>query len=239
MDAAVGDAVVIMDSDMQHPPPLVPELVRQWRAGYDIVSAIRQQTEGESWFKGVTSRGFYRLLNSMSGTKVPQGAADFCLLSQRVCESLRGMPERHRFLRGLVSWVGYKRVLIPYVAPPRAAGTTKYSLVKMVALALDAVFSFSAEPLRLALRAGIAVAMAGFLYLLWTLGYGYLINGLVPGYASLIGVVLILGGCQLMFIGLIGQYLARVFEEVKGRPIYLLKQVPSAPRRSSADSKPR
>lgn len=234
MDAAVGDAVVIMDSDMQHPPALLPELVRQWRAGYDVVSAVRQHTEGESWFKGVTSRGFYRLLNSMSGTKVPQGAADFCLLTRRVCDSLRGMPERHRFLRGLVSWVGYKRVLVPYVAPPRAAGTTKYSMVKMVTLALDAVFSFSAEPLRLALRAGLAVALGGFVYLAWTLIYGYLIQGLVPGYASLIGVVLILGGCQLAFIGLIGQYLARVFEEVKGRPIYLLKQEPAAPRQPPA-----
>ena len=232
MDAAVGDAVVIMDADMQHPPTLITELVRQWRAGYDVVSAIRQQTDGESWFKGVTSRGFYRLLNSMSGTKVPQGAADFCLLSSRVCKSLRDMPERHRFLRGLVSWVGYKRVLIPYVAPERAAGQTKYSLVKMVTLALDAVFSFSAEPLRLALRAGLIVAVGGFLYLIYTLGYGYLVKGLVPGYASLIGVVLILGGFQLAFIGLIGQYLARVFEEVKGRPIYLLKQEPPAPKRA-------
>jgi dolichol-phosphate mannosyltransferase len=232
MDAAVGDAVVIMDSDMQHPPALVPELVRQWRAGNDVVSAIRQQTDGESWFKGVTSRGFYRLLNSMSGTKVPQGAADFCLLSKRVCTSLRSMPERHRFLRGLVSWVGYKRVLIPYTAPERAAGKTKYSLVKMVTLALDAVFSFSAEPLRLALRAGLVVALGGIVYLAYTLGYGYYVKGLSPGYASTIGVVLILGGFQIAFIGLIGQYLSRVFEEVKGRPLYLLKQEPPAPKRA-------
>lgn len=232
MDAAVGDAVIIMDSDMQHPPSLIPELVRQWRAGYDVVSAVRQQTAGESWFKGVTSRGFYRLLNSMSGTKVPQGAADFCLLSARVCASLRGMPERHRFLRGLVSWVGFKRVLIPYVAPERAAGKTKYSLVKMVTLALDAVFSFSAEPLRLALRAGLVVAFGGFVYLAYTLISGYVHNTLVPGYASLIGVVLILGGFQLAFFALITQYMARVFEEVKGRPIYLLKQEPPAPKRS-------
>jgi dolichol-phosphate mannosyltransferase len=231
--------VIIMDSDMQHPPALIPELVRQWRAGNDVVSAIRQQTEGESWFKGVTSRGFYRLLNSMSGTKVPQGAADFCLLSGRVVASLRGMPERHRFLRGLVSWVGFKRALVPYVAPPRAAGTTKYSLVKMVALALDAVFSFSAEPLRLAHRVGLVVAVGGLVYLGYTLGYGYLVKGLVPGYASVIGVVLLLGGVQLVSIGLIGQYLARVFEEVKGRPIYLLKQEPAAPRESTGPTETR
>jgi glycosyltransferase involved in cell wall biosynthesis len=129
--------------------------------------------------------------------------------------------------------VGFRRVLVPYEAPPRAAGKTKYSLVKMMALALDAVFSFSAEPLRLALRAGVAIALLGFVYLAWTLIYGYLINGLVPGYASLIGVVLILGGFQLAFIGLIGQYLARVFEEVKGRPVYLLKQRPADGRRAA------
>jgi len=230
LDAVTGDAVVMMDADMQHPPALIPELVRQWRAGADVVSAIRTQTAGASWFKGVTSRGFYWLLNSLSQTQVPTGAADFCLLSRRAYVALRQMPERHRFLRGLVSWMGFIRVLVPYVAPPRAAGRTKYSLVKMVALALDAVFSFSAEPLRLALRTGFAVAMIGFLYLMWTLIYGYVINGLVPGYASLIGVTLILGGFQLAFIGLVGQYLARVFEEVKGRPVYLLKQVAPQPR---------
>jgi glycosyltransferase involved in cell wall biosynthesis len=230
IDAAAGDAVILMDSDMQHPPALIPELVKQWQAGADVVSAIRQQTEGESWFKGVTSRGFYRLLNSMSGTQVPQGAADFCLLSKRVVASLRDMPERHRFLRGLVSWVGFKRALVPYVAPSRAAGTTKYSFVKMVTLALDAIFSFSAEPLRLALRAGLVVALGGIVYLVVTLGYGYVVAGLTPGYASIIGVVLILGGFQIAFIGLIGQYLSRVFEEVKGRPLYLLKQEPTPPR---------
>lgn len=231
MDAAAGDALVLMDSDMQHPPAMIPDLVRHWRAGSDIVSAIRTQTAGESWFKGFTSRGFYRVLNSLSSTKVPAGAADFCLLSRRVYLSLRQMPERHRFLRGLVSWVGYSRALVPYVAPQRAAGHTKYSFVKMLTLALDAVFSFSAEPLRMALKLGLLLAAGGFAYLVYTLGYGYLINGLVPGYASLIAVTLTLGGCQLIFIGLIGQYLSRVFEEVKGRPIYLLKQEPPAPQR--------
>lgn len=227
LDHAQGDAVIMMDSDLQHPPALIPDLVRHWRAGYDIVSAIRQQTAGETWLKGVTSRGFYSLLNALSSTKVPPGAADFCLISRRVCDNLRQMPERHRFLRGLISWVGYPRVFVPYIAPERAAGHTKYTMVKMVTMALDAVFSFSAEPLRLALRAGVTVVVLGFGYLAWTLVYGYLMNGLVPGYASLIGVSMILGGCQLAFIGLIGQYLARVFEEVKGRPIYLLKQAPT------------
>jgi glycosyltransferase involved in cell wall biosynthesis len=231
LDHAAGDAVIMMDSDLQHPPSLVPVLVSKWREGYDIVSAVRKRTEGEALFKGGTSRAFYWLLNALSGTKVPQGAADFCLISRRVCDALKEMPERHRFLRGLISWVGFPRALVPYEAPQRAAGQTKYSLVKMVTLALDAVFSFSVEPLRLALRAGLTVTLGGFVYLFYTLIYGYFIKGLVPGYASLIGVTMILGGSQLIFIGLIGQYLARVFEQVKGRPIYLLKQPPASPRR--------
>jgi glycosyltransferase involved in cell wall biosynthesis len=233
LDAAIGDAVIMLDSDMQHPPALIPELVRHWRGGFDVVSAVRQRTEGETWFKGITSRGFYKVLNALSSTKVPEGAADFCLLSRRACDALRAMPERHRFLRGLVSWMGFPRVLVPYTAPERAAGHSKYNLVKMLALAFDAVFSFSAEPLRLALRVGILIGGGGVAYLAWTLGYGYLIKGLVPGYASIIGVILILGGFQLIFIGCMGQYIARVFEEVKGRPIYFLKQAPPDARRQS------
>ncbi len=232
LDCAEGDAVVMMDSDLQHPPALIPELVHEWREGHEVVSAIRQRTEDEGWFKNLTSRGFYALLNRLSGTKVPQGAADFRLISRRVCLALRAMPERHRFLRGLVSWVGFRRTLVPFEAPRRAAGRSKYGLVRMIGFALDGVFSFSAEPLRLALRVGLAITLLGFVYLAWTLIQGHLLHALVPGYSSLIGVMLILGGCQLAFIGLIGQYLARVFEEVKGRPIYLLKQEPRAARRS-------
>src|SRR5262249_40643276 len=146
-------------------PSLIPSLVAKWREGNDIVSAIRTKTDGDTWFKRATSRGFYVLLNALSGTKVPYGAADFCLISRRVCDSLRRMPERHRFLRGLISWVGFRRVLIHYDSPPRAAGRSKYDLVKMLTLALDAVTSFSAEPLRLALRAGMTVTVLGFIYL--------------------------------------------------------------------------
>jgi glycosyltransferase involved in cell wall biosynthesis len=235
LDAAVGDAVIMMDSDLQHPPSLIPELLRRRREGYDIVSAVRDRTEGASWFKNFTSSLFYLLLNKLSTTKVPVGAADFCLLSRRVVAALRAMPEHHRFLRGLVSWSGYKRAIVHYQSPRRAAGSTKYSPVKMIALALDAIFSFSAEPLRLAPRAGILITVLGFAYLAWNLIKGMLLGGLVPGYASLIGVVTILGGCQLVFIGLIGEYLARVFEEVKGRPVYLLKQEPKAPASRPAE----
>lgn len=232
LDFAAGDVVIMMDSDLQHPPRLIPELLRQWGRGNDVVSAVRERTQGEPWFKKLTSRGFYALVNFLSTTRIPYGAADFCLLSRRVCDSLRQMPERHRFLRGLISWAGFQRAFVPYEAPLRAAGKSKYTPIKMTTMALDAVFSFSAEPLRLALRTGLLIAAAGFVYLAWTLIKGYLLNALVPGYASLIGVTLILGGFQLAFIGLIGQYLARVFEEVKGRPLYLLKQEPAESRRA-------
>ena len=174
---------------------------------------------------------FYSVFSSLSTIRLPEGVADFSLLSRRVVLSLQRMPERHRVLRGLVAWAGYRRAFVAYEQPPRRAGHTKYSLGKMVTLALDAVFSFSAEPLRLALRAGLAITVLGFAYLAWTLVNGYLLHRLVPGYASLIGVVMILGGFQLSFLGLIGQYLARVFEEVKGRPIYLFKQDPQPARR--------
>ncbi len=226
LDFALGDAIILMDCDLQHPPRFVPELVAKWREGYDVVAAVRANSQGGSWLKNFTSSAFYTIFNLLSSTRVPKGAADFCLLSRRVCNTLKNMPERHRLLRGMVSWTGFKRALVPYVCAERAAGQSKYSLAKMVGLALDSVFSFSAKPLRLAFRLGLIMAVLGFCYLIWTVGSGLVHGRLVPGYASLIGITVTLGGCQLAFIGLIGEYLARVFEEVKGRPIYLVKQLP-------------
>lgn len=227
LDFARGDAIILMDSDLQHPPSSIPELVAKWREGYDVVSAVRENSQGASWLKDFTSNSFYFIFNLLSPTHVPKGAADFCLLSRRVCDTLNNMPERHRLLRGMISWTGFKRALVPYVCAERVAGQSKYSLAKMVGLALDAVFSFSAQPLKLAFRMGLLMAVLGFSYLFWTVVSGLIHGSLVPGYASLIGVTVTLGGFQLAFIGLIGEYLARVFEEVKGRPTYLVKQFPN------------
>lgn len=227
LDFALGDAVILMDSDLQHPPSSIPELVAKWSEGYDVISAVRSNTQGASWLKDFTSNGFYTVFNLLSPTHLPKGAADFSLLSRRVCDTLKSMPERHRLLRGMVSWTGFKRALVPYVCAERVAGQSKYSMGKMIGLALDAVFSFSAQPLRLAFRLGILMAVLGFSYLAWNVISGLINDNLVPGYASLIGVTVTLGGCQLAFIGLIGEYLARVFEEVKGRPTYLVKQLPA------------
>jgi dolichol-phosphate mannosyltransferase len=234
LDFATGDAVIMMDSDLQHPPSLIPELIRRWREGYDIVSAVREDTEGVSIFKTASSRAFYWLINALSAVQIPQGAADFCLVSRRVAGELRGMRERHRFLRGMISWSGFSRALVSYRAAARAAGESKYTLFKMVALALDAVVSFSTVPIRLATRVGFLITGLGFVYLAWNLIKAFATGQMAPGWASLIGVTMILGGSQLIFIGLIGQYLARVFEELKGRPMYILKQEPALPEHRGA-----
>jgi glycosyltransferase involved in cell wall biosynthesis len=229
LDYARGDAVIMMDTDLQHPPELIREMVAQWKAGYDIVSAVRKETVDATWFKNVTSRSFYAILNKLSRTEIPQGVADFTLLSARVHHELRDMRERSRFIRGMISWMGYRRAFVYYEAHERAAGVSKYTFPRMLAMALDAVISFSSTPLRLATLVGVFVTFLGFVYLVWILVRAAMVGDLVAGWASLIAVTLILGGCQLLFIGLIGQYLARVFDEVKGRPMYLLKQVPREP----------
>lgn len=229
LDAARGDAVVMMDADLQHPPSLIPDMVARWEQGADVVSAVRRTTANQTRFKRLTSRGFYKVLNLLSDTPIPEGAADFCLLSRRAHKALRDMPERHRFLRGMVSWIGFERVFVKYDAPARAAGRSKYTLRRMFRLASTAVFSFSAAPLRTASRVGLATIAAGFAYLAYIFVRYALYHDLVPGWSSVVCSIVILGGLQLFFIGLIGEYLARIFEEVKGRPLYLFKQKP--PRR--------
>jgi dolichol-phosphate mannosyltransferase len=225
IDRADGDVLVMMDSDLQHRPELIREMIAKWQQGYDIVSAVREKTEAASWYKSFTSKFFYYVFNKLSDTYLEPGAADFCLLSRRVYSQLRGMKERHRFLRGLISWMGFERCFIPYRAPQRAGGKSKYSWTKMLAMAIEATLSFSSLPLRMATRVGMLVTLGGFGYMLWILEQYFVQREQNVGWPSLICSVLILGGFQLMFIGLIGQYLARVFEEVKGRPLYIVKEI--------------
>lgn len=239
LDAASGDAVIMMDSDLQHPPTLIPRMIELWREGNDVVSAVRTCTADAGFLKRVSSNGFYTIVNWLSDTPIVNGASDFCLLSRQAHEALQAMPERHRFLRGMVSWIGFCRALVPYAASARAAGHSKYHLRKMIALSLDAVFSFSATPIKLGTRIGALTGFLGFIYLCYALGRYWLVRDLVPGWGSLISVILILGGMQLTFIGLIGEYLARVFEEVKNRPRYLLRQQPVERRFEVANGKNR
>lgn len=224
LDAADGDAVVMLDADLQHPPALIPQMVARWQSGADIVSAVRQTTADASLIKRVTSALFYRLINVCSETYVVPGAADFCLLSRRAHRALSTVRERQRFLRGIVSWIGFNRTLIPFESPPRFAGKSSYGLAKMLRLATSAVISFSSLPLRMATRLGLLFSALGLAYLVYILGAWLFLEGVVSGWTSTISVVLILGGVQLVATGLLGEYLAVVYEETKGRPLYIVKE---------------
>jgi polyisoprenyl-phosphate glycosyltransferase len=233
-DVAGGDALVLMDSDLQHPPALIPAMVAHWRSGADVVSAVRLRTVDATLLKRLSARVFYGLLNAISDTHIVPDAADFVLLSRPAHEALLRMPERHRFLRGMVSWIGFRREFVEYQAPARRAGESSYTLRRMIRLASDALFSFSTAPVRLATRLGLAVVACGFLYLAYILYTLVAHPGrIVQGWTSLIIVVLILSGVQIMFVGLIGEYIARIFEEVKGRPLYFFKQRPRDEERTT------
>ena len=226
LDVTAGSAVVMMDADLQHPPALIPQMIALWRSGYDVVSAVREETEDATWFKRASGGLFYRLINRFAETPIVAGAADFCLLSARAHDAICRMPERHRFLRGMVSWIGFNRTYVPFQAPRRPAGQTKYTTFKMVSLAVDALFSFSAAPMRMATRFGLALLVPGALYFLYILVRYVALDDFVRGWGSLIGTLMIIGGVQLIFIGMVGEYLARIFEEAKRRPLYFFKQTP-------------
>lgn len=224
LEHSIGDAVIAMDADMQHPPEMIPEMVARWREGYQVVYTIRQDGHEGSAFKRWTSRSFYRLINWITDTPIVPGAADFRLVDRAVVDCLNSMQERSRFLRGLVSWVGFRQVGIPFTVRPRHDGRSKYSLRKMLALAFNGITSFSALPLRLATYVGFCAAFAGLPYALWTI-YARLFTDLaVPGWASVTTIVLFMGGVQLVCLGIIGEYLGRVYDEVKGRPLYVPRE---------------
>lgn len=236
LDVTLGSAVVMMDVDLQHPPSVIPQMIELWRGGYDVISAVREETEGATWFKRATARAFYAIINHLGETTIVPGAADFCLLSPRAHAALCAMPERHRFLRGMVSWIGFHRTFVWFRAPKRSAGRSKYTALKMVGLALDALFSFSAAPLRIATRMGVALIVPGSLYFVYILARYLVIDDFVRGWGSLIGTVMIVGGMQLISIGIVGEYLARIFEESKGRPLYFFKQRPDLATEDAEDT---
>ncbi len=222
-----GDAVIAMDTDLQHPPALLPDMIRAWRSeGVDLVLAVRQSTSDAGFLKRANSGLFYWLMRRMSDTPIVPGVADFYLLSARARAALVSMPEQHRFLRGMVAWLGFERALLPYEAPPRASGESKYGWGRMIALALDGILSFSAAPIRLMTRVGLGITMLGIAYLVYVVARAVFLGDLVQGWGSLVSLVVVLGGLQLVFLGVIGEYIARVFEEVKGRPLFLFREEP-------------
>ncbi len=224
MDASQGDVMISMDSDGQHPPQMIPQMIALIQNGYDIVQTQRMDSGGLS-FKKVSSNFFYWLINKISGTQVIQGAADFRAMNRNALHGLRSMREYHRFLRGMISWMGYKSVILPYEEPQRIAGASKYSLGKMLRLASDAIFSFSLAPLYIGLSAGLAffvLACAQLTYVL-TLWLTNNTERVVPGWSSLMGVLLIASGIIMILLGFIGVYVGYIFQEVKRRPVYLIK----------------
>jgi len=224
MDASSGDAVVIMDADLQDPPSQIPDMIAGYCEGYDVVYGQRAEREGETWFKRASASLFYKLMRRFVDERLPANTGDFRLVSRRVIEDLRRIREHDRFVRGLVAWVGYPQKALPYVRPARAAGKTKYPLVKMLRFAMHAILSFSALPLRLIAYAGFLSVLLSFVYLLRTL-YQYFFHNevLVVGWASLSVLVTFFSGVILMSLGLLGLYVAKIHVEVLGRPIYLVR----------------
>ena len=223
LDHADGDAVVTMDGDMQHPPEMLPLLISKWEEGVEVVQTIRINTEGVSWFKKFTSSIFYKLINWMSKVRIQEGGSDFRLLDKKVVESFRRFKERARFIRGMIGAIGYRQILVSFTAPKRYAGTSKFSLKKMIHFALDGITAYSQLPLRFAFYIGLLFAAISFVVTMHVVYIKMFTPEAVPGWATISASILFLGGLQLLGLGIIGEYVGRIFEEVKQRPLYLLR----------------
>jgi polyisoprenyl-phosphate glycosyltransferase len=223
LDKAQGDAVVIIDADLQDPPEIIPEMVKLWEKGYDVVYGKRKKRDGENWFKLMTAKLFYRFLDKMSSIKIPMDTGDFRLIDRKVIEALRKMPEHNRFLRGMSSWVGFKQIALEYERKERFAGETKYPLKKMIKLALDGIFSFSAKPLKLVeyigtVTIGLSIIILLFLSISAFLGVG----SFSFGWAITLTILAFIGGIQVLSIGVVGEYISRIYDECTGRPLYIV-----------------
>jgi dolichol-phosphate mannosyltransferase len=226
LDYSRGDAVTIIDSDLQDPPEVIEELVKKWREGYEVVYAVRAEREGESWFKLWTASLFYRLIYRITDVKIPLDTGDFRLMDRKVVNVINSMRERHRFLRGMSAWVGYKQVGVPYKRAARFAGDSKYPFKKMLKLAINAVTGFSYFPLQLATYLGFGAAGLSILMIPVVIILRSITRTELVGQASTLVAVLFLGGVQLISLGILGEYLGRVYDEVRGRPLYTVSQAP-------------
>jgi len=221
IDYSKGDAVIIIDADLQDPPSVIPKMIKKWQEGFEVVYGIRTERDGENFAKIATAKAFYKLMSFLSGRTIPENVGDFRLISKSVINTLKETREYHRFLRGIISWMGYKHIGINYKRKKRFAGTTKYSTVSMIKLAIDAMLSFSFFPLRIASILGTITAIGAAGMIFYAL-YVQSIGQTVKGWSSTIVVILFLGSIQLITIGIIGEYLGRIYEEVKRRPLYVV-----------------
>jgi dolichol-phosphate mannosyltransferase len=224
LDYARGDAVVIIDSDLQDPPEVIPELIARWKGGAEVVYAQRAHRSGETKFKLLTAAAFYRLIGRLTSVDIPRDTGDFRLLDRQVVQTLVAMREHHRFMRGLSAWVGFRQEAVPYDRHERYAGVTKYPLRKMIRFSLDAITSFSHVPLQLATSLGFVLAGLSLLGIVIAIALR-VITGAIVGQASTLILVLFLGGIQLIFLGIIGEYLGRIYDEVRARPLYIVREV--------------
>jgi dolichol-phosphate mannosyltransferase len=224
LEAATGDAVVLIDADLQDPPECIPKMIERWRDGVDVVYGQRKARAGETYFKRASAGVFYRLMQRLSTTPIPVDTGDFRLMDSRVVDALLAMPERDRFLRGMVAWAGFRQEPLRYQRDPRFAGDSKYPLRRMLRFAADGLLSFSLVPLRLGVYLGLIASSLALLGILYSLVLRFFTDVWVPGWTLLFIAVLFLGGVQLLFLGIIGEYLGRVYWEVKRRPLYLVKE---------------
>ncbi|MFC1854117.1 glycosyltransferase family 2 protein [candidate division CSSED10-310 bacterium] len=223
LDFARGDVVVIIDADLQDPPELIGDMLQYWRQNYHVVYARRRARKGETWLKLVSAKYFYRLLSVLTDVTIPVDVGDYRLLDRKVVTVLKNMPEKHRFVRGMVSWVGFRQIAVDYVRDKRYAGETKYGLQKTLKFALDGIFSFSSKPLKLIGILGLFTMMAALaVFLLALISWVRSRGQLVPGWATLMAAVIFLGGVQLVALGILGEYMARIYDESKNRPLYII-----------------
>jgi glycosyltransferase involved in cell wall biosynthesis len=222
LDRVDVGAALILDADGQDPPELIPEFVARWREGYDDVHGTRLARDGEGWLKRATAHGFYRVIQRLSRTPIPTDTGDFRLISPRALGALRQLRERHRFMKGLFGWVGFNRIAVPYRREPRAAGRSKFNFWRLWNFALEGVTSFTTAPLRLATYLGVATALVAFAYALWVIYKALAFGDPVAGWPTMMSVILFLGGVQLIALGVMGEYIGRLYEESKQRPLYLV-----------------
>ena len=224
IERAKGDAVVLIDADLQDPPEVVPEMIREWQNGWDVVYGVRTERDGESAFKRATAAMFYRLINRLSEVPIPVDTGDFRLMDRKVVNALMAMPEHDRFIRGMVSWLGFRQKPLPYQRDARWAGETKYPLSKMIKFALTAISSFSTSPLKIASWVGFATSGVAVFGMLYVLGLRLFTSTWVEGWTALMLAVLFIGGIQLLVLGIMGEYIGRIYGESKRRPLFLIRE---------------
>jgi len=229
MDYASGSAIVVIDADLQDPPEVIPQMIEKWKEGYDVIYGKRAVRIGDSFFKKFTAKVFYRLLRKMTDVDIPVDTGDFRLIDRKVCDALKKVNERNRYVRGIISWLGFRQTGVEFARDKRFAGETKYPLKKMFKFAFDAITSFSYKPLKLASYAGFLISMISFIYLIAVLSQKLFIGRTVAGWASIVAVNLFFNGIILIILGIIGEYIGRIYDEAKGRPLYIIRQLTNFP----------